>query len=578
MAITKCINSESKQFKPVLTDKLVLDAVPTVNSLNSVTSDAVARAIAGASGEVPQVTENDNGKILTATYDALGPAVSWEEAPSGIPDMTGKDGKILGAVDNDGTMEAKWINKPVSNVTTSDKQFVVGVNGTGLPITVDCANAHPVNRPVSLGTGRYMELVSGGTSFPSVIFPYDDMSSIPQGVDITITFVIPESIDTSSIAGIGFGTMTSTSYKSTGSLGLNTGNPSPTMPSAGVYNAGTYTTTFTIPSNYDISTDSGFALMFPGGGSPDGWSTFCGLIESAASTISCSISGSEVIGYTIKPSVIATPGSNASGKVLTVTDTQGNYGWQPVPKELPTTGVGNAGKVLTVSQYGSPTWVAPQTSTAGDGIDITSNEVSVKAGTGLEFDDILTPSGTTNLVSQDVSETYYDTYTVYSFAPLTSGLLSQMSSGLDVTLIGEFNASENTYAALYTLNSGLEVVNRLVLGNSTGVLNPGSVVTFDTNNINTAESNVTLSQVESNISNYRLGLLTKSGSSWICALWNIFNDTQAITSATTATCPEMITVQDALCVSNPVPAYDTTTDVGKVLTVTANGLAWVTPS
>ncbi len=82
MAITKCINSESKQFKPVLTDKLVLDAVPTVNSLNGVTSDGVARAIAGASGEVPQVTESDNGKVLTAIYDEGGAAVEWGE-PTG---------------------------------------------------------------------------------------------------------------------------------------------------------------------------------------------------------------------------------------------------------------------------------------------------------------------------------------------------------------------------------------------------------------------------------------------------------------------------------------------------------------
>ena len=92
MAITKCINSESKQYKPVLTDKLVLDAVPTVNSLNGVTSDGVARAIAGASGEVPVVTESDNGKVLTAVYDESGPAVAWATASSGGGDVTTADG------------------------------------------------------------------------------------------------------------------------------------------------------------------------------------------------------------------------------------------------------------------------------------------------------------------------------------------------------------------------------------------------------------------------------------------------------------------------------------------------------
>lgn len=82
MALTKCINSESKQYKPVLVDKLILDDVPTVNSLNAITSDAVARAVAGASGEVPAVTENDNGKVLKAIYDEGGAAVEWGDLPT----------------------------------------------------------------------------------------------------------------------------------------------------------------------------------------------------------------------------------------------------------------------------------------------------------------------------------------------------------------------------------------------------------------------------------------------------------------------------------------------------------------
>ena len=96
MAITKVINSESASYRPILTDTLVLDAVPTVNSFNSVTSDAVARAVAGASGEVPQVTENDNGKVLTAIYDEGGAAVEWAAAPSELPDTTGaSQGDVL---------------------------------------------------------------------------------------------------------------------------------------------------------------------------------------------------------------------------------------------------------------------------------------------------------------------------------------------------------------------------------------------------------------------------------------------------------------------------------------------------
>lgn len=89
MALKKVINSATQQFEPVLVDKLVLDAVPTVNSFNSVTSDAVARAVAGASGEVPAVTESDNGKVLKAIYDEGGAAVEWgEAAPAVTVDQT----------------------------------------------------------------------------------------------------------------------------------------------------------------------------------------------------------------------------------------------------------------------------------------------------------------------------------------------------------------------------------------------------------------------------------------------------------------------------------------------------------
>ena len=83
MSITKKINvndGSGRKFTDNTVGEIVLDVVPTVNSFNGVTSDAVARAVAGASGEVPQVTESDNGKVLKAVYDEGGPAVEWGEA------------------------------------------------------------------------------------------------------------------------------------------------------------------------------------------------------------------------------------------------------------------------------------------------------------------------------------------------------------------------------------------------------------------------------------------------------------------------------------------------------------------
>lgn len=132
MALTKIINDENKSYRPVLTDKLVLDAVPTVNSFNSVTSDAVARAIAGASGEVPQVTESDNGKVLTAVYDAGGAAVEWAESAGGLPDTTGaSQGDVLTI----GSSGAEWAAVPTelpASLGTAGQVLTVNAGATGV--------------------------------------------------------------------------------------------------------------------------------------------------------------------------------------------------------------------------------------------------------------------------------------------------------------------------------------------------------------------------------------------------------------------------------------------------------------
>lgn len=93
MGIYKKVVGGSREMQAVLTDSLLLDAVPRVNSMNFVTSDAVARAVAGASGEVPQVTEQDNGKVLTAIYDEGGPAVEWGDGP--VNDVVAGENKLV---------------------------------------------------------------------------------------------------------------------------------------------------------------------------------------------------------------------------------------------------------------------------------------------------------------------------------------------------------------------------------------------------------------------------------------------------------------------------------------------------
>lgn len=108
----KQVLSTTKNYEPSTVDELLLDDTPKVNSFNFVTSDGIARAIAGASGEVPVVTESDNGKVLQAIYDEGGPAVEWADAPSGVPEYSAADdGKVLGVVADGADASLEWVDQ-----------------------------------------------------------------------------------------------------------------------------------------------------------------------------------------------------------------------------------------------------------------------------------------------------------------------------------------------------------------------------------------------------------------------------------------------------------------------------------
>lgn len=266
MALTKIINDENKSYRPVLTDKLVLDAKPTVNSFNSITSDAVARAIAGASGEVPQVTENDNGKVLTAIYDDGGAAVEWATAQGGE-----------------------------SNVTTSDHQFVVGVNGTGVPITVDCIGGTPVMEPGYITDNG--EFKTNSNNYLYIIFDLQ-LPNNNLGTD-TATLTVPEDIDLSA-TGYGIGTAYVTYWNNS----TNSANPLGTITGLcdtanKVIKAGTYT--ISGANNFPSSYPDGIGVYIPGGGSSDATAAAQALLEEAAPSMTMSRAAQVVTGYKVTP-------------------------------------------------------------------------------------------------------------------------------------------------------------------------------------------------------------------------------------------------------------------------------------
>lgn len=110
----------------------VLDEVDP-DSVNPVTARAVANAVAGASGEVPVIGDDDNGKVLKAIVDGSSKSVAWGEAASGLPASSQADaGKVL-TVDNSG--DPAWADGG-SNVSTASGNFTVAPNTAGEPVTI----------------------------------------------------------------------------------------------------------------------------------------------------------------------------------------------------------------------------------------------------------------------------------------------------------------------------------------------------------------------------------------------------------------------------------------------------------
>lgn len=178
MGIYKKVVGGAREMQAVLTDSLVLDAVPRVNSMNFVTSDAVARAVAGASGEVPQVTEQDNGKVLKAIYDEGGPAVEWGDASPSLSAGTGIN------IDTDSQIN---VDVPVTNTPVSETAGHFDI-GSEVPVKVNY-------KGTATGTTQQFVTASINTTLGAeqnwCLFDIAD-KDITLGTELTASLVIKE--------------------------------------------------------------------------------------------------------------------------------------------------------------------------------------------------------------------------------------------------------------------------------------------------------------------------------------------------------------------------------------------------
>ena len=244
---------------------------------------------------------------------------------------------------------------------------------------------------------------------------------------------------------------------------------------------------------------------------------------------------------------------------------------------------GNAEKILAVnSSANGLEWVAKPTSTTytnGDGIDITSDVVSAKAGTGLS---IGTSTKTGPVTEPQYSSAYTsgDLIVVDSAILLTSDIINAIDNNETITVVVPQYVDPNTTTAPW-----FNYTNRYVIGahnNDSGLRAPLSAPsssyygTFTLNKSNIPSDYLSKWDSVKASNTTRLELMGCSSSSFngwpgsttVSALGNyhVFDITMSKTVVT----------QNAINVDNPLPA--TLGTAGQVLAVNsgATGVEWVT--
>ena len=572
MALTKCINSESKQYKPVLVDKLILDDVPTVNSLNAITSDAVARAVAGASGEVPAVTENDNGKVLKAVYDAGGPAVEWgEAAPAVTVDQTYN---ALSENAQSGVAVAEaiaGIPAPVEVVTNQNSFELEGDNPVKVEFTRVEDTSVIIHTTVDLTPGSPVD---------------DDNQTMVIAFDLN---AVNKSVDDDGPV-----------------LKINTALPA---------NSGLRQ--FQWGFNDSVSTSDNYSNYIQAGsntsyGFPSGEIDLCnpGTIGTRSYSRTRGIE-SNTKRYFIVKAVFDSPYKSAistwmSNGNITIKDwPKDGYGNKVVIPNIPASTSADENKVLTVDAQGEPQWQTAQgggsSYTAGTGIDINGNDIiSVKyqpqqfnAGTSFDYasTSYYTISGysgdnalQTKLTGMTISSSYCYGKFILVFSQEMTTNVEISSTGIESSTgwtILAFDATDpaNNYAyATESYEYASTSTNRVTVANG---YQPDRyyVFTFDQSNAHGTISGSTC-----------FSIVPKPGEGFTGnSPWGVPLATGLRPNGTyTNTEPYLVGQPTSgsglvdktyLRLISAIPRFSKYTDVGKVLQVQSDGtLAWVTLS
>lgn len=537
----KIINSNTAKYQPMLTDNLVLDDKPTVNSFNTVTSDGVARAIAGASGEVPAVTESDNGKVLTAVYDEGGAAVEWADAQGGgtdLPELTGNAGKVLKV--NSGATGVEWAND-----SDTDSNFVV---------TTSTKNDELI---AAYTAGKLITAVRNGETYLLVSHDFEEGEHsffFRSTVKVTgdyyklsyVTFTVYALVD--STATVTFGSTTNNdSARVPVASSSNTGKALMSIYDGEDGYAPSWQTVRQVPTVGSSDNNKVLKATYSGGSGSFAWAD-----APASVTVDQTYNAS---------STNAQSGTAVAGALATI-------------KQVPASTSADEDKVLTVNSSGNAVWAAAQGGGGGS---------SVTIGTAPDVWQSLTsvcgyaPSGPMTAVFG------------YKGSALTSAENVQFGSGPDDVygfVLPDYQTGYQTktvYVVLfYPYSYNNTSFNDFVFGPSIGMRDPFQVHQYNSAIAFTDEMKAFIAsrQYPGDVG---IGLYAGDKSETTLTMSNLCKFVSRSDPSTIANDASWVKVAGSYVnkingMPVGMPSFNTSTDVGKVLTVTANGLAWVLPA
>ena len=594
MAFWKKLNNTDAV--PVLKDEMVLDTTPTVNSTTPVTSDGLARAIAGASGEVPVVTENDNGKVLSAIYDEHGPAVEWADAPSELPSVTGNAGKVLSV--NSGATGVEWADAPsgVPEYSAADNGKVLGVVTTGVEETpeldwVEVQSGGGTNviagdgltgSSVEAGTASYTGTIDGDSvtvNFGAAFYPaVANQTTIPVSVILNNTMIAGRNTWAGESVYI-TATHNGVMIKSP-AIGVLVEEYVASI--GGTVSVLYYDDVAT--TSFDFKTWDGYSSTFVGGNS--GSTVFRFVSGSYNSSLWLyRVDESDPKTYAITATVeesatslaVTRPlpdYSSAGGKVLKVSSYGDSLTYDGYP--VPAATDADNGKFLMVNSgsYNSFVWGTPQ---------VSSNVTAPISGAGtqanpikLDKDATLATVASAGSWAEGVSLTAHTGSDPYGFVIPGADALALLNGTKSIRVLLEgiqgscewtLNGATQHVFGLYAPRNGFDYYAIYTTATSGGSLTDASVlVTMSDSTFVSGEKQQVKNSIDLGNPVYFMLFGSDSGYSKATGLTNYYATMQTAD------------VVQQLSVANPVPAFDTTTDLGKVLTVTANGLEWVTPT